>query len=81
MKLIEIQLRDKVPTGAPGDTTARLSSAASPNPASGWAMTLETGMVTARKGDVTLLIPMGNVAYMRPEAAPAKAEKPGPKAA
>lgn len=78
MKLTEIQLREKVPTGAPGDTTSRLNSAVSPNAAAGWSLTLDAGMVTARKGDMTLLIPMSNVAFMRPESTPAK---PGPKAA
>jgi len=75
MKLQEVQLRDKVPTGQPGDYTSRLSSVDSPQAASGWSLDYEAGMVTAVKGDQSLLIPMANVAYMRPEPKAAKPVK------
>lgn len=67
MKLLEVQVRDKVPTGAPGDTTARLRSEAGMGPASGWTLDYEAGVVTCTRGEQRLLIPVSNVAYMRPE--------------
>jgi hypothetical protein len=75
MRLIEVQVRDKVPTGAPGDNTARLQSIAGSGPSQGWELAYEAGMVTARKLDMTLLIPVGNVAYMRPEIVVADVKK------
>lgn len=78
MKLIEVQLRDKVPTNSVGDTTSRLKSDEGPSANMGWALSFEQGVVTAAKGETTLLIPVGNVAYMRPEAkvVPVKVAKP-----
>ena len=68
MKLNEVQTREKIPTGPPGDATSRLKSEAGPAPSMGWTLDYDAGMVTAVKGDQRLLIPVGNVAYMRPEA-------------
>jgi hypothetical protein len=82
MKLDEVQVREKVPTGPPGQSDARLRAESGHGPAMGWALDYEAGMVTARKGEHSLLIPTSNVAYMRPAVPVAvEAKKPGPKAA
>jgi hypothetical protein len=75
MKLSEVQTRDKVPTGSPGDLSARLKSGDAQQPSGGWSLDYDAGVVTASKGDQTLYIPLGNVAYMRPEPKPVKAAK------
>ncbi len=75
MKLSEVQVRDKVPTGAPGDNTARLQSATGSGPAQGWTLEYDAGVVTATKHEQRLLIPLSNVAYMRTEPAPVKLAK------
>lgn len=75
MRLVEVQLREKVPTGPPGDMTARLSSADLPQASAGWVLDYEAGMLTASKAEHVLLIPVGNVAYMRPEPKAAKPVK------
>ncbi len=66
MKLIAVKTRDKVSTGAPGDNTELLREEL------GWSLEYEAGMVTATKGDYRLLIPVANVAFMRPASAAAK---------
>lgn len=79
MKLSEVQVREKVPTGAPGDTSSRFKSGDEHQNAGGWTLVYDAGIVTATKGEQTLHIPMSNVAYMKPEpkpAAPVKAAKP-----
>ena len=68
MKLEEVQVRDKVPTGAPGDHTNRLEAGR------GWSLSFEAGIVTAENDRTALLIPVGNVVYMRQ--AKAEAKKP-----
>lgn len=64
MKLDEVKTRDPVSTGSPGDNTSLLRAEM------GWALEYDAGLVTARKGGHHLLIPVSNVACMRPEAAP-----------
>lgn len=66
MKLSVVQLREKVPTGPVGDDTNRLRSEPGAAPSMGWTLDYEAGLVTATKGDQTLLVPMANVAFMRP---------------
>ena len=68
MKLSEVQVREQVPSGQVGSNTSRLKTEPGTGPSHGWLLEYEAGMVTACKGDATLLIPLGNVAYMRPEA-------------
>jgi len=68
VKLTEVQVRDQVPSGSVGSNTARLKSEAGTGPSHGWTLDYDAGMVTAVKGGQRLLIPVGNVAYMRPEA-------------
>ena len=75
MKLSEVQTREKVPTGSVGDTTVRLQSAPGPSGNMGWTLDYDAGIVTASKGEQALLIPLCNVAYMRPEPKPAKPVK------
>lgn len=75
MKLAEVQVREKVPTGPPGDATSRLKAEVGAAPAMGWTLDYEAGMVTASKGEQRMLIPVGNVAYMRPEQAATKVVK------
>ncbi len=75
MKLSEVQLREKVPTGYVGDTSARLHAKEGSAGAHGWSLDFEAGMVTAIKGDVVLAIPVGNIVWMRPEPKPAKPVK------
>ncbi len=69
MKLVTVRTRDKVSTGAPGDNTELLRSDM------GWVLEYEAGMVTATKGEHLVLIPVSNVAFMRPEAAEAKGKR------
>ena len=77
MKLGEVQLEYKVPTGrGASDDTQRLRAVA------GWEMTLDAGIITAKLADQVLLIPLSRVVYAKalpPE--PKKAPKPGPVAA
>lgn len=70
MKLTEVQVLEKVPSGASaGDYTNRLLEAR------GWSLDYEAGMVVASTGAHRLLIPIGNVAYMKPAAVQAKPVK------
>lgn len=66
MKLSIVQLREKVPTGSVGDDTHRLRNEPGPSSSMGWTLDYEAGIVTATKGEQTLLVPMANVAFMRP---------------
>lgn len=79
MNLSIVQLRDKVPTGAPGDHTARLMSCEGPNASNGWELIADWGkrVVLAYKGPRQVIIPFENVPYMEPEPPPAvvKVEK------
>ncbi len=78
MKLSEVQFREKVPTGAPGDMTQRFKSGDAAQPSGGWSLDYDAGMVVATKGEHVMHVPLSNVAYMKPEQAPkpAKAVKP-----
>ncbi len=60
MRLTEVAVRDKVSTGMVGDYTSLLQEK------QGWELDVEGGIVTARKGATTRLIPMSNVTYMNP---------------
>jgi hypothetical protein len=78
MKLEEVQTRDKVPTGGPGDFTNRMSTA------TGWDLDADftKRVVFASKLSLRLVVPFENAPYMRPLAEPVvEAKKPGPKAA
>lgn len=76
MKLLEVQVRDQVPCGGASTNTARLKAEQGTGPSHGWLLEYEAGMVTATKGDQRLLIPAGNIAYMRPvESNPMKLAK------
>lgn len=65
MKLVEIQTREKVPTYGPGEASLRLRSEPGPAPHMGWSLEYEAGIVTATRGDTEMLIPIGNIAFMR----------------
>lgn len=76
MRLSEVQVREKVPTVGPGEASVRLVAKDGPAAAFGWSLDYEAGVVTATKGDVEMLIPVGNVAYMRKLVVPVEAKKP-----
>lgn len=65
MKLSEIETKQKIPTVSPGEASVRLRSEPGPGTTMGWSLDYEAGIVTASKGDVELLIPVANIAYMR----------------
>lgn len=75
MKLSEVQVREKVPTIGPAETTSRFLAAEGPAPSWGWDLSFEGGIVTATKGTTQVLIPIGNVAWMRVAVAEAKKGK------
>ncbi len=77
MRLAIVQLRDKVPTGAPGDNTARLLSCEGPNASQGWDLVadFDKRVVFATKGGRRIIIPFENTPHMEPEAPVAPAAK------
>lgn len=77
MKLSEIETKQKIPTVGPGEASVRLRSEPGAGVTAGWSLDYEAGIVTASKGDVELLIPVANIAYMRRYVAPVvEAKKP-----
>lgn len=74
MKLGEVQVKENVPDGSgPGSTTQRLLATR------GWDMSLEAGVITARKENTEMLIPLSNVSFARvlpPEPKPVKKAEP-----
>ena len=80
MKLSEVQTRDKVPAGGPGNFTNRLEASR------GWLLECDYAkrVVFASLASLRLIVPFENAPYMRPfvepevkpEVKPAKAAKP-----
>lgn len=67
MKLAQVNLKQTIPSSG-AFSTACLSTS------KGIELTYEAGIVTAKHGEITMLIPMANVISMKPfvEAKPAK---------
>ena len=68
MKLAQVNLKQTIPSSG-AFSTACLSTS------KGIELTYEAGIVTAKHGDVTMLIPMANVLSMRPLAEAKTAKK------
>ena len=58
--VVEVTVKDAKISVDGTDYTSRLSTKM------GWELSLEQGLVTAKKGELTRVIPVGNVAYMIP---------------
>lgn len=61
MKLVEVTVKDAKVSVEGTEFTSRLSTKM------GWELTLEQGLVMARKGEIARIIPVGNIAYMIPD--------------
>ncbi len=68
MKLAIVQLRDQVPTGAPGDNTSRLQAMAGAGPSQGWSLDLnaEGSWIAASRLERRIMIPRENVVFVEP---------------
>jgi hypothetical protein len=78
VKLCEVQVTEKVPTGNPGDSTNRLTSVDGTGGSQGWTLVLdwEKRCVFASRGELhKLVVPLDGCAYVKPEPTPVKLAK------